>query len=270
MLAGNTAYNPNPSVDILVVAGGGSGFIGKTSTYYGAGGGAGEVKSAANQTLVLGTTYSVTVGPGGAAVNNGSLDVNGNSGLSSAFGSIIPSTNGGGGGLWNTGTGGSSGNGFTGGGPNGSACGGGAGSGANGSTAPNSTTGGAGGTGVSTITGIGDFSSWLTATSSGSSGKIAGGGGGSANNLQSSGGAGGAGGGGTTVGGTNFNGGVNTGSGGSGGFYLANNSGAGGSGIVIIRIPGSYTAQTTTGSPTRVESGGFTYYKFTGDGSIKI
>jgi len=228
-------FTPTQSLtaDCLVIAGGGSGFIGKTATYYGAGGGAGEVKSSASQALTV-QNYTVTVGAGGAAIGSGSLDTNGNSGTSSAFGSIISSTTGGGGGLYNTGTGGSSGNGFTGGGPNGSACGGGAGSGANGSAAPNSTTGGAGGTGVSTITGIGDFSTWLTATSLGVGGKIAGGGGGSANNLQSSGGAGGAGGGGTTIGGA-FNGVANTGSGGSGGFYLANNSGQGGSGIVIVR-----------------------------------
>jgi hypothetical protein len=228
-------FTPTQSItaDCLVIAGGGSGFVGKTATYYGAGGGAGEVKSSASQALTV-QNYTVTVGAGGAAIGSGSLDTNGNSGTSSAFGSIISSTTGGGGGLYNTGTGGSSGNGFTGGGPNGSACGGGAGSGANGSAAPNSTTGGAGGTGVSTISGIGDFSGWLTATSTGVSGKIAGGGGGSANNVQSSGGAGGAGGGGTTIGGA-FNGVANTGSGGSGGLYLANNSGQGGSGIVIVR-----------------------------------
>jgi hypothetical protein len=39
---------------------------------------------------------------------------------------------------------------------------------------------------------------------------------------------------------------------------------------VIVRTSGSYTASTTTGSPTRVESGGYTYYKFTGNGSITV
>jgi hypothetical protein len=37
-----------------------------------------------------------------------------------------------------------------------------------------------------------------------------------------------------------------------------------------MRIAGSYTAAGTTGSPTRYETGGFTYYKFTGSGSITI
>jgi hypothetical protein len=39
---------------------------------------------------------------------------------------------------------------------------------------------------------------------------------------------------------------------------------------VLLRISGSVTATSTTGSPTRVESGGYTYYKYTGDGSITL
>jgi hypothetical protein len=42
----------------------------------------------------------------------------------------------------------------------------------------------------------------------------------------------------------------------------------GGSGLVILRFSGNYTAVSTTGSPTRVESGGYTYYTYTGSGSI--
>jgi hypothetical protein len=46
-------------------------------------------------------------------------------------------------------------------------------------------------------------------------------------------------------------------------------SGAGGSGIVIIRYSSTYpVADSTTGSPTVVTSGGYRYYTFLGDGSI--
>jgi hypothetical protein len=44
----------------------------------------------------------------------------------------------------------------------------------------------------------------------------------------------------------------------------------GGSGLAIIRFLGSFTAASTTGSPTRVENGGYTYYTWTGSGSITI
>jgi hypothetical protein len=37
-----------------------------------------------------------------------------------------------------------------------------------------------------------------------------------------------------------------------------------------LRTAGTFTAASTTGSPTRYETGGFTYYKFTGNGSITI
>jgi hypothetical protein len=40
--------------------------------------------------------------------------------------------------------------------------------------------------------------------------------------------------------------------------------------LVIVRITGSFTASATTGAPSRVESGGFTFYKFTGNGSITL
>jgi hypothetical protein len=47
-------------------------------------------------------------------------------------------------------------------------------------------------------------------------------------------------------------------------------AGNGGSGVVIIRTSGSYTASATTGSPTRTVTGGYTYYIWTGNGSITI
>jgi hypothetical protein len=37
-----------------------------------------------------------------------------------------------------------------------------------------------------------------------------------------------------------------------------------------LRYNGTYTATATTGSPTRVVSGGYTYYTFTGSGSITV
>jgi hypothetical protein len=36
-----------------------------------------------------------------------------------------------------------------------------------------------------------------------------------------------------------------------------------------MRTLGTYTATETTGSPTRVVTGGYTYYTWTGNGSIK-
>jgi hypothetical protein len=45
---------------------------------------------------------------------------------------------------------------------------------------------------------------------------------------------------------------------------------AGGSGIILLRFVGSVTAASTTGAPTRYETGGYSYYKFTGDGSITL
>jgi hypothetical protein len=38
----------------------------------------------------------------------------------------------------------------------------------------------------------------------------------------------------------------------------------------LLKFSGSVTASSTTGSPTRYETGGNTYYKYTGDGSITI
>jgi hypothetical protein len=39
--------------------------------------------------------------------------------------------------------------------------------------------------------------------------------------------------------------------------------------LVILRVLGDLTF-TTTGSPSRVVSGGYTYYKWTGNGSITV
>lgn len=221
------------TADILVVAGGGSGSSGQSGTYYGFGGGAGEVKYFASQSLASGTAYTCTVGAGGASIGNSTINVNGNAGSVSTFGALT-SAIAGSGANYNS-PGGSSGNGFTGGAGSPTAGGGGAGAGANGGAASGGNTPGVGGNGIST------YSSWSSATSIGQnvSGTyyLAGGGGGVFTSTVAAGGYGGGGGGGTSITQLQRNGLVNTGSGGSGGGDTAGNSGAGGSGVVIIRYP---------------------------------
>jgi len=162
--------------------------------------------------------------------------------------------------------------------------------------------GGAGAGGLTSPGGIGlsTWSSWGLATSSGqnSGGTVYYAGGGAWGNRQNATGGnppGGLGGGGqgayggSSGGGTGGNGMQNTGggaggagaytgngnngtasTGGGAGGYSSGTGGAGGSGLVIVRTPGSYTAASTTNSPTRYESGGYTYYKFTSTGTITI
>lgn len=116
------------------------------------------------------------------------------------------------------------------------------------------------------------YSQWATDTSSGHSGYYGGGGGGNSNNYEqqhfASGGTGGGGRGGQN--GLNNNAGqagtANTGGGGGGG----SSSGAGGSGLVIIRVPDSLAALTTTGSPSTYTANGYDYYKFTASGSFTV
>ncbi len=270
------------TVDMLVIAGGGGGGGGGFSNGDGGGGGAGGLLNHTNQTLTYNTTYTVTVGTGG---NGGTgLGGNGSNGTNSNVTggslSLTAAVGGGGGGSFNAtdaGDGGSGGGGanhtspatqndgglgtsgqgnnggdgeaYSGGG---SLSGGGGGAGEAGNTDGQ----GHGGDGVST------YSSWGAATSLGQNigGTywFAGGGG-------YTGGDGGG-------GGTSTNGTANTGGGGgnadAGGGDVS--GGNGGKGVVIIRFPGTYTANATTGSPTRNVSGGYTYYAFTDSGSITI
>jgi len=211
-------------IDYVVVAGGGGGAIGKTGTYLGIGGGAGKV-AIGTTNVTPGTTYTITVGGGGAA--QASLDANGNPGVASSIGSAISAALGLGG-LYNTGAGGTSGSGKLGGNALFTAGGGGGGDSENGrdatgATSPN-TIGGNGGNGTSsTITGAS---------------VTYGGGGGGTGNIG--GGVGGTGGGGNGAkaaspasGGSA--GGTNTGGGGGGGAYPSITAFAGGSGIVIIK-----------------------------------
>jgi hypothetical protein len=225
------------SCDVLVIAGGGGG-----GANWGGGGGAGGVLAFTSQSFAPGS-YSATVGGGGAA---GTGSGNGTAGINSTLGALTICVGGGyGAGAGNVGgNGGSggggaaagttakaggtatSGQGFAGGtsNPNPGAGGGGSGAVGGDSTAGACGTGGAG---------LNTWSTWLSATSLGVSGFIAGGGGGGG---VSNAGAGGSGGGGAgSITGTGTNGTVNTGSGAGGGAISNGSGGSGGSGLIIVR-----------------------------------
>lgn len=285
-----TSIDNSIPIDLLVIAGGASG--GALN-----GGGAGGVLELTSRLVIPGTTYTCTVGSGGAGVNVGSTGtLPGIAGSNSQFGSFTAAVGGGRGAAGgdpanNAGNGGSGGGtarlitfqglGTAGQGRDGGystntgdaragAGGGGAGA-VGGNCTQTSFACGAGGAGTNV------YSSWATATTTGVSGFYGGGGGGGADDVANTapqpGGSGGGGtGGGGNTNGTVGNGTANTGSGGGGvGVRRAStNSGSGGSGLVIARFTGTYTAAATTGSPTRVVTGGFTYYTWTGNGSITI
>ena len=267
----------NYTANYLIVAGGGSG-----AGDLGGGGGAGGLLTGST-VLSSGTTYSFTVGAGGAA-STSSAQRFGNTGSNSTAFSLTAL--GGGYGQYNT-TGGSGGSG-----------GGGGGNSAGGSgTTGQGNAGGAGfNSGTSYSLGGGGGASAVGSSGSGTTGAnggagtvsiitgavvtYAGGGGGSGGNEAGGSaaiGVGGAGGGGN--GGANNSSGVpataptngtaNTGGGGGGASNrgVAYPSGAGGSGIVVISIPTIYYTGTTTGSPTVTTSGSNTILKFTASGS---
>ena len=268
---------PTPSVEYLVVAGGGAGPSNSGSSYPFGGGGAGGFLQASGYLVTPGSSITVTVGAGGATFSNGT---------NSEFGSIItigggygngwPGLGGAGGssgGTCNTSTGAPvAGQGNTG-GISDAYCG--PGGGGAGSAARNYTGSGPGGNGgagvVSTITGVPV--------------QYAGGGGGGSTyyGTNPDAGYGSAGGG---DGGVNLSssysyerytaaqsGGSNTG-GGGGAAGTANPSVSslgtrGGSGIVVIRYPSWYArAASTTGSPQIYISGKWLVYIWTNSGSI--
>jgi hypothetical protein len=292
-----SASGPPTSVEYLVVGGGGGGGGGSVTGGYtgGGGGGAGGLQRG-RIVPVNGVPITVTVGAGGGA---GGTNGFGSNGTSSVFASIT-SLGGGGGGIgggayvggtgaygFSGGSGGGSGyratfaglgtagqgrnGGSAGSGEEGSGGGGGAGAvGVNGSATPAQYTGGNGGIGI--------FSSI-----SGSNTAYAGGGG--AGGLGTSGydgrgGSGGQGGGGNgsgvlgnyTTSANNAN--TNSGGGGGGGSRRVDGGtpgggGSGGSGIVIIRYADTFAdANSTTGTPTYTNSGGFKTYTWTGSGTI--
>jgi hypothetical protein len=247
------------NAEALVIAGGGGG-----ARRHGGGGGAGGVSHHNYQTFMPGSSYTVTVGAGGAGATSSGAGVVGNNSVFSAItsngggrgiqdaGAANSTADGGsGGGRANYGTagtvGGSATQGNTGGaigygnnggagkdnGSNSLAAGGGGGAGAVGETAPTTTQPGKGGDGLNT------WSAWATATSTGVSGYYAGGGGGSSfsESTFGTGGAGGGGAGNST--GAATAGTANTGSGGGGQGNDNANAGSGGSGLVIIRYPNS-------------------------------
>lgn len=258
------------SADALIVAGGGG--SGASSSYVqtgvGNGGGGGGAGGLLLQSInfVPGTSYTITVGAGGAA---GTANVIGGSGGNSRIGSFTAAIGGGGGGTgWNYGpsAGGS------GGGNGGASSGlplGGLGTSGQGYRGGNRTYGGASGCGGGGSSGPGtDFTSnanygagtaggaGTVNTYSGSSVTYAAGGNGGAYNSGSS-----------SYGGTNAT--SNTGNGGiggagsdsAGGWYTG---GAGGSGVVIIRYLG---LQRATGG-TVTSSNGYTIHTFTTSGTF--
>ena len=267
-----TTQSPNPEVEYLVVAAGGSGgSAAGGSPNSGAGGAGGVLNATSTSGFAFNTWYTVTIGAGVSNANgqNSSivgynLNITALGGGVGANGSSNPGQNGGsGGGSGNyplrSGGYGTPGQGNNGSGiPNGYDLGGG---------------GGAGEEGVNASGGAGRYFSNFT-TNGSPAGWYGGGGHSNVNSagqiITNKGGGGG-----------NFNGcaagspgTANTGGGGGGNHGGCNNfadSGrSGGSGIVLIRYSTSHNAATTTGSPTLTTSGGFRTYAFTGSGTFLI
>jgi hypothetical protein len=242
-------------VEYLCVAGGGGGGKGN-----GGGGGAGGLLTGMVP-VTAGTSYTVTVGTGGA----GATSFVGTSGVNSVFGPITSIAGGGGGGGNTTppvsgGSGGGAGTagalpgaqGVSGQGNAGGVSfasgiypgGGGGGAGTVGNVgAASGGTGGNGGAGIASV---------ITGTVTTYAG---GGGGGVDSSTAGTGGVGGGGAGGSNAVGSAGT--ANTGGGGGGAGYTSGTAGgAGGSGIVVVSYPDVYAAATsTTGSPTVSTSG---------------
>jgi len=247
--AWNTTVNPlkPPAVDYLVVAGGGGG---KNTYVPGGGGGAGGLLQG-SVPVTAGTSYTVTVGAGGAAT----------AGANSVFGPI--SSTGGG----ESGNNGAQGSGGSGGGASITFAKGqgvfGQGN-AGGNNVAYNYPGGGGGAGTVGLDGTssvcGNGGAGVASAISGTVTVYAGGGGGGANasSGQGSGGVGGGGTGGNLS--TNATSGIaNTGGGGGGSGNGTASSG--GSGIVIVSYPDIYAAAaSTTGSPTVSTSGSGSIY----------
>jgi hypothetical protein len=289
----SSSVTPAISISYIVVAGGGGGM---TGIYGGGGGGAGGYLTATNVT-VLNQTYTITIGAGGPSGYQ--AGDGGNSSISGSGFTTVTAIGGGQGRIYNgsyfsgnpggSGGGAASGSGAVGGkgvypgstylsqarqgydGGNGSGGGsnqGGGGGGGAGQVGFNSPgTGGRGGLGGNGV--INPFSGSTAGELVVSTYYLAGGGGGSTEGTQTAGyGIGGWGGGGQG-GGSNIsktNGLVNTGGGGGGGY--SSQGTIGGSGVVVLQVPISVTAASTSGLPTVTTSGSYRYYTFTASGSI--
>jgi hypothetical protein len=275
------------SSDFLVVAGGGGG-----ARNIGGGGGAGGFRTS-TQNFSVGTTYTITVGDGGAIQANDNTvgNLGSNSSISGTDLTTITSAGGGGGGAGPDQTTARDGqNGGSGGGGCGDAPAGAAGSGDTPSTSPSQGNNGSAGSGAGSNygAGAGGGAGAVGGTPSGSAGgnggngtansitgtsvTYAGGGGGGTYNGGTAGTGGTGGGGNGSVGGSSPGptaGGVNTGGGGGGqGRGSAGNAEAGGKGVVILSMLDADYSGTTSGSPT-VATGvsGKTILTFTGTGS---
>jgi hypothetical protein len=273
------------NIDFMLVGGGGSG--GQGSGNYGGGGGAGGLVWVQNQGVSVGTSYTITVGTGGAQQTSNVIGNNGNnSGISgSAFG--YTALGGGGGGTQNVtagangGSGGGGGYAYAGGTglqPSNASVYGGPyqiGFGNTGGTGNQSPNGGGGGGGAGAVGftntpcngGQGLNMSFYFGTTYGASGWFAGGGGGS-NQAGYPTPAGGQGGGGT---GTIYNQSTQTagtdGTGGGGGAGGSTNpiGKKGGDGIVMIRYVGT---QRATGGNAIYSYSGYTVHVFTSSGTF--
>lgn len=267
----------NYSVSYLIAAGGGGGCI-----QHGGGGGAGGLLTG-TITLIPGTTYTATVGAGGAGVPSGSAQgIVGPQGGSSSFTGLTTAIGGGGGTGYNAGGGVSGGNGGSGGGGgtsessagaggSGTSGQGNAGGQGQGNASPYKGGGGGGagsaggnGTGSPLVAGVGGDG--LSSSITGTSIYYSGGGGGGSYGGASQTGAGGLGGGGTGGWQTSINptsGTTNTGGGAGGSGSNGVTGGSGGSGIVIIRYLGPQRAS----GGTITSSGGYTIHSFLSSGT---
>jgi hypothetical protein len=268
------------NVDFLVVGGGGGG--GQDSPKGGGGGGAGGYRnsfasessggggsSEAVATFAAGSTYTITVGSGGAVNTNG-LDST-LSGLEVS----ISSLGGGCGGGPSVGNGGCGGGGTglnNNAGPKGTGTANQGFNGGDGVGAGASAGGGGGGAGE---VGNADGSSYggdgLSSSITGSAVDRGGGGSGQFDQSSKPGGTGGGGTGAVADTSTAATAGTaNTGGGGGGGNSPSNGAAAaGGAGVVILRMATANYSGTTTGSPTVTTSGSDTIIQFNADGSIR-